>query len=177
MKTLTKFLFVAVALLAFSSCNKENDEIVDGDGTVITAGHTGGATCSPRYVTTPAEGKLDNKLLKILSVTASTNYFDDTEYRITFNDAVLLTGSCSVGSEGTKRSATLTVKKVVGTYNLSDSKSVSFSTVKVGSTIVDVVSCGQIEILSISADEVTGRIHAIGDETQLNGTFTAQICK
>jgi len=176
MNILKKTLLMVLVILAFTSCKKD-EEKVDNDGTVITTGHAGGATCSPKYVATSAEGKLDKNIFKVVSVTASDDYFDNTKFRITFNDVALVSGKCYVANSTVQRTITVGVKKEVGVYNLSSDNSVTFSTIKTGSTVLDVIQCGQIEIMSISATEITGRIHAKGDENNLNGTFVAKYCK
>lgn len=171
LKQWTFGLFVCLAMfstLTFVSCSSDDDEEEDPQNECLADFSAGAAT-----------GLFMGDPFTVVTGTATENFADATEFRITLYGETVMGDACD-GFNFEKPDSTIifTVPMEIGVYDILFSNSVTFNDASVVNEVTaEVSTCGAIEILSISETEVTGRIDAKRNtDSELNGTFTLERC-
>jgi len=168
-KQLNWIILSCVALLftiSFSACGDDDPEEDN---------------CLPDFGTSVANGSFMGSTFTLAEGTAKEDFADENKYRITFYGESIMGDACdNFNFERPVFSIIFSVPKEVGVYTLGfdAGNTVTFNDASVVNEVnADVAICGAVEIVSVTADLVTGRIDAFAnDDSDLNGTFSVRLC-
>ncbi len=153
-------------LLFLASCSDDEDDTTDN--------------CTADFVSQTATGLFMGNTFTMVEGTAGENFADSTEFWITLYGEAVTGDACdNFNFDKPDLSIIFTVPMTVGTYELSfGAYSVTFNDASVPNTTnADVAVCGAVEITSITATTVSGKIDADADaNSYLNGNFTVERC-
>lgn len=138
-------------------------------------------TCQPSgFVNQAATGEFMDTTYTVLTGKAKEDPFDSTMYRFSLYGETPTGDMCdNFNFDLPRKSIIFTLPKSVGTYALSSSRGLTFNYALPNQTDATVATCGNIEIISITATTITGKLEADArdNESFLNGNFTVQLCQ
>lgn len=160
-----------LSMLSFSACGGDDD----GDDPEPD-------NCAPEFATAVATGSFMGAAFTIVEGTAVEDFADENNYRFTLYGETVTGDPCdNFNFDKPKLSIIFSVPKDVGVHNLGlgAGNSVTFNDATVTNEVnADVATCGAVEIISVSATEISGRIDAFfSAASDLNGTFTVTLCQ
>lgn len=137
-------------------------------------------TCQPSgFVNQAATGKFMDTTYTVLTGKAKEDPFDSTMYRFSLYGETPSGDMCdNFNFNLPQKSIIFILPKATGTYALSSSRGLTFNYALPNQTDATVATCGNIEITSITATTITGKLEADArdNESFLNGNFTVQLC-
>ncbi len=138
-------------------------------------------TCVPEFASAVATGSFMGTAYTIVEGTAEEDFADANNYRFNLYGEAVMGDPCDgFNFDKPKLSIIFSIPKEVGVYNLgvAAGNTVTFNDATVVNEVnADIATCGGVEILSVTATEITGRIDAFANSTSdLNGTFTVALC-
>jgi hypothetical protein len=158
---------VAVVFLSFTACRPD-----DVDNPV---------TCQPSgYVNQAATGKFMDTTYTVITGKAREDSFDSTKYRFSLYGETPTGDMCdNFNFDLPRKSIIFILPKATGAYPLSSTRGVTFNYALPNQTTATVATCGNIEITSITATTITGKIEADAKDAMslLNGNFTVELCQ
>lgn len=161
--SLTLFLALSVA-----SCRDDDD---DDNPT---------NTCTPAgFETQTATGEFMDSTFTFVAGKAKEDPFDSTKFRITLYGETPTGDVCdNFNFDLPAKSIIMVLPKATGLYALGSGTAVTFNHALPNQTNAAVATCGSVEIVSINATTLVGRIdaNARDGENVLNGDFTVQLC-
>lgn len=141
-----------------------------------------GSLCEKNIANQTATGKLLGADFTFAEGEVKENFADDTEYRYTLYGESIMGDICEfLNPDKPNGSIIFSVPKSEGTYDLGlDTQlSVTFNdaTGQSGANAY-VVTCGTVEITTITATTISGKLIADYDtDNNVEGTFTATLCQ
>ncbi|MFK7946332.1 MAG: hypothetical protein AB8G11_01990 [Saprospiraceae bacterium] len=167
-----KFSLFSIAILTFFIASCGDDEPVTNP------------TCpAPSYQNQVATGSFMADTYTFVDGSAKEDPFDSTHYQITFYGETPTGDMCdNFNFDLPEDRIIFSLPQQVGTYELgvATGYSVSFNRVVTNNTSAEIALCGEIEIQTITADRVTGRLDVKVDDGSaanfLNGNFDVILC-
>jgi len=158
--------------LTFTACSDDNDDPDPEEEN----------NCEPEFATAVATGSFMGSAFTIVEGTADEDPFEADKYRYNLYGEAVTGDPCDgFNFDKPKLSIIFSVPKEVGVYNLgvAAGNSVTFNDATVVNEVTaDVAVCGAVEIISVSATEISGRVDAFANSnSDLNGVFTVQLCQ
>lgn len=165
-----KFSLLSIIILTFfiASCGDDEPDVDD---------------CAPSYENQVATGSFMGSTYTFVDGSVVEDFSDSTQYRFTFYGETPTGDMCdNFNFDLPEDRIIFSIPQQVGTYKLglTTGYSVSFNRVITNNTSAEIALCGEIEIQTITADRVTGRLDVKVDDGSagnfLNGNFDVTLC-